>query len=170
MLGAAFDCHSKFKVRIVCGNNLSHSFIEKPSATPANTEMKCPLNVWIACSAAFCLCWSAGVNSTLHLFSRIACFSASGALLLSTCQFRQLLLLLSSTEKWLGMLRWMLLLSMIEVVCSQYNFHPIQLQPFCTCFHELKWWEIFPFGQRTSISWWHYHQVRIFVFNARLLL
>jgi hypothetical protein len=51
--------------------------------------MKCPLNVLIARSAAFRLCWSVGVNSTLHLFSRIACFNSYGASLLSMCQFGQ---------------------------------------------------------------------------------
>ncbi len=86
MLGATFDCRSKFKVRIVCGNSSSHWFIGKLLSTPAKTEMKCPLKVWIAHSAAFCLRWSTGVNSTLHLFSQIACFNSFGASLLSMCR------------------------------------------------------------------------------------
>eukprot|EP00956_Cyclotella_meneghiniana_P041695 scaffold235695_cov23-Cyclotella_meneghiniana.AAC.1 len=86
MFGATLDCRSKFKVSTDCGNNSSHWLIGKLSATPANTEMKCPLNVWIARSAMLRLCISAGVNSTLHLFSRIACFNSSGASLSRMCQ------------------------------------------------------------------------------------
>ena len=87
MLGATFDCRNRFKVSTVWGSNSSHWLIGKLFGTPDSTEMKCPLNVWIARSAAFRLCMSAGVNSTLHLFSRIASFNSSGASLSRMCQF-----------------------------------------------------------------------------------
>ena len=66
MVGAVFDCLSRFNVSSVWGRNLSHNFRGKFGSIPANMEMKWVLKFLIAASAIFLLWQWGGTSSNMH--------------------------------------------------------------------------------------------------------
>ena len=82
IVGTAFDWCSKFSVNIVWGNNLSHNLTGNVSSTPARTDLKWLLKVWIARSARF-LQWLSLIGSCN--FSWFSFLNSAEALLSKIC-------------------------------------------------------------------------------------
>ncbi len=133
IVGTALDWRRRLRVVIVWGKSLSHRRIWNVLSMPASTALKWVFNVWIACSARFCL-WLFGGSSWIVQFFCISFLYSADASLSIMCVFGLTVLFAVRRSHEMSKLWSLLLLFCFSWVLHRYNFRQSQQIPLYICF------------------------------------